>query len=180
MWNPKSWYSFYRTVHKLTDWSHEYDCDLCIATNRLYGINGTFAFDNMFTARVAKRAKVMFSQASVCSTLGGGLPWVGGGGLPWEGWGLSPKADPPQEGREPGNMVNERVVCILLECILVIAWFLSLCLKINVSNHVTHFWWHQKVSFLFIFFFKIFVGHMSICGATDTPILDFWWCLIKS
>ena len=24
------------------------------------------------------------------------------------------------------------------------------------------------------FFKKNFVGHMSICGATDTPVLDFW------
>ena len=27
-------------------------------------------------------------------------------------------------------------------------------------------------------FFKIFVGHMSICGATDTPVLDFWMSLL--
>ena len=26
----------------------------------------------------------------------------------------------------------------------------------------------------FLFFFKIFVGHMSIFGATDTPVSDFW------
>ena len=25
-----------------------------------------------------------------------------------------------------------------------------------------------------LFFEKIFVGHMSICGATDTSVLDFW------
>ena len=25
-----------------------------------------------------------------------------------------------------------------------------------------------------LFFFKIFVGHMSIFGATDTPVSDFW------
>ena len=30
----------------------------------------------------------------------------------------------------------------------------------------------------FCFFFKNFVGHMSICWATDTPVLDFWWCLL--
>ena len=30
----------------------------------------------------------------------------------------------------------------------------------------------------FFFFFKIFVGHMPICGATDTPVLDFWWRLL--
>ena len=27
------------------------------------------------------------------------------------------------------------------------------------------------------FFFLIFGGHKSFCGATDTPVLDFWWCL---
>ena len=27
-------------------------------------------------------------------------------------------------------------------------------------------------SFFLIFFKKFFVGHMSICGATDTPVLD--------
>ena len=26
----------------------------------------------------------------------------------------------------------------------------------------------------FCFVFLIFVGDMSICGATDTPVLDFW------
>ena len=26
----------------------------------------------------------------------------------------------------------------------------------------------------FFFFKKIFVGHMSICRATDTPVSDFW------
>ena len=26
----------------------------------------------------------------------------------------------------------------------------------------------------FFFFKKKFVGHMSICGATDTPVSDFW------
>ena len=31
--------------------------------------------------------------------------------------------------------------------------------------------WHYVV-----FFLKI-GGHKSFCGATDTPILDFWWCL---
>ena len=35
----------------------------------------------IYTARLAKRAKVMFSQASVCSQGGGGLPSWGGGGL---------------------------------------------------------------------------------------------------
>ena len=28
------------------------------------------------------------------------------------------------------------------------------------------------------FFLKNFVGHMSIFGATDTPVSDFWWCLL--
>ena len=57
----------------------------------------------IFTVRVAKRAKVMFSQVSVCSTLGGGLPWWegGGGGLPWEEGRLLP---PP-----PRKEVNQRI-----------------------------------------------------------------------
>ena len=25
---------------------------------------------------------------------------------------------------------------------------------------------------------EIFGGHMSLYGATDTPVLDFWWCII--
>ena len=79
---------------------------------------------------------------------GWGLPWEGGG-LPWEGRGSAlggvcifrqiplnthldrptrkadpqgrhpRKADPPQKGIEPENTVNERAVCILLECIFV-------------------------------------------------------------
>ena len=28
------------------------------------------------------------------------------------------------------------------------------------------------------FFFLNFVGHMSIFGATDTPVSDFWWRLL--
>ena len=31
----------------------------------------------------------------------------------------------------------------------------------------------------FFLFFKIFVGHMSIFGATDTPVSDFWWRQMK-
>ena len=30
----------------------------------------------------------------------------------------------------------------------------------------------------YFFLKKFFVGHMSICGATDTPVLDFWWRLL--
>ena len=64
------------------------------------------------TARVAKRAKDMFLQASVI--------------LSTQRRGAS--ADPPPEGRppegrEPGNTVNERAVCIILECILVVDCF---------------------------------------------------------
>ena len=32
--------------------------------------------------------------------------------------------------------------------------------------------------YIYFFLKKIFVGHMSICGATDTPVLDFWWHLL--
>ena len=83
------------------------------------------------TARVAKRAKVMFSQASVCSTLGGVTPsaswdrshgYRGGGQrsevnhplgqhFPWTG--------PTSPSIHTGTTVNGRVVRILLECILV-------------------------------------------------------------
>ena len=31
---------------------------------------------------------------------------------------------------------------------------------------------------LFFSFFKVFGGHMSFFGATGTPVLDFWWCLL--
>ena len=37
---------------------------------------------------------------------------------------------------------------------------------INISLNLVHKF--------FCFFFLIFVGHMSICGATDTPVSDFW------
>ena len=30
------------------------------------------------------------------------------------------------------------------------------------------------IFFFFFFFFKVFGGHMSIFGATGTPVLDFW------
>ena len=39
--------------------------------------------------------------------------------------------------------------------------------------------WHRV--FLLLFFFKIILGghiHMSYFGATDTPVLDFWWYLL--
>ena len=45
------------------------------------------------------------------------------------------------------------------------------------SNSITSNNWKTGVNVLALvnrFFFKIFVGHMSICGATDTPVLDFW------
>ena len=131
---------------------------------------GPFALDdnNMFTARLAKRAKrakVMFSQASVCPTQGGlpswqGLPSVGGGG--WLGawcWGLTTyprtrhlhppgpdtypqdQAPTPHRTRHlpPPSTVNARAVRILLECILVLLFFLSTCVNSNFGNHVTHF-----------------------------------------
>ena len=38
---------------------------------------------------------------------------------------------------------------------------------------------YQSMSSQYMFFFfNFFVGHMSICGATDTPVLDFWWRLL--
>ena len=36
----------------------------------------------------------------------------------------------------------------------------------------------QLISSDIIFFFLIVVEHMSICGATGTPVLEFWWCLL--
>ena len=30
----------------------------------------------------------------------------------------------------------------------------------------------------FLFFFKFLEDMSPFCGATDTPILDFWWCLL--
>ena len=58
----------------------------------------------IITARLAKRANVMFSQASVC--LQGGVCLLGD--LPTEG--VCIKADPQPGGREPGNTVNAQVV----------------------------------------------------------------------
>ena len=35
----------------------------------------------------------------------------------------------------------------------------------------------RGTTLFFLFFFKIFGGHMSFLWATDTPVLDFWWRL---
>ena len=46
----------------------------------------------------------------------------------------------------------------------------------SLSGITTRQWYF----FLFIvFFLKIFGGHMSFYGATDTPVLDFWWRLFN-
>ena len=40
-------------------------------------------------------------------------------------------------------------------------------------------WICRHKGFLFFLFFKVFLGgHMSFFGATGTPVLDFWWCLL--
>ena len=36
-------------------------------------------------------------------------------------------------------------------------------------------WLETPFSYYFLFFFQFFVGHMSFCGANDTPDLNFWW-----
>ena len=63
------------------------------------------------------RAKVMFSQAFVCSQGVGLHSEGGGGGLPTEG------------GREPGNTVNAWAVRMLLDYILVINTLSSLVIN---------------------------------------------------
>ena len=35
----------------------------------------------------------------------------------------------------------------------------------------------QFVLYFFFVFYKVFGGHMSFFGATDTPVFDFWWRL---
>ena len=76
----------------------------------------------IFTARVAKRAKVMFSQ--VCVTRSVQLQGGGGGVCPpTKADPLPAKGDPPPAKADPppaGNTVNGRAVRILLECILVV------------------------------------------------------------
>ena len=42
-----------------------------------------------------------------------------------------------------------------------------------------HFWWWMlHIIVTQVIFFKIFGRHNSFLWATDTPVLDFWWCLI--
>ena len=46
----------------------------------------------------------------------------------------------------------------------------------SASGQYASYWnaylfWFYTIS---TFFLKIFVAHMSIFGATDTPVLDFW------
>ena len=39
-------------------------------------------------------------------------------------------------------------------------------------------WFPKLCFFVELFFFLKFLEDMSpFCGATDTPVLDFWWCL---
>ena len=39
--------------------------------------------------------------------------------------------------------------------------------------------YHNRVFVVFFFFFLKFLEDMSpFCGATDTPVSDFWWCLL--
>ena len=47
--------------------------------------------------------------------------------------------------------------------------------EIDMNLRSTGVWVSRLAIFFKIFFFhKNFVGHMSICGATDTAALDFW------
>ena len=124
-----------KSTPKLPDDKMEDDND----DNGIFGLslgknlNNFATFSPIFTARVAKRAKVMFSQACVTSTLGGG----GGRGAQhqWSTTSLPPSL-PPGPGHNtslpphtrtrsqhlplppPGTM-RRRAVRILLECILV-------------------------------------------------------------
>ena len=67
----------------------------------------------------------------------------------------TPQQNPPANtpgkhplGRHPPRWLLQWTVCILLECILVV-------------------------------FFKTVLEYISpFCGATDTPVLNFWWCLL--
>ena len=46
------------------------------------------------------------------------------------------------------------------------------------GNYISIFWaWCHFPINTILFFLKFFGGHESFCGATDTPVLDFWWCL---
>ena len=114
--------------------------------------------------RVAKRVKVMFSQASVCSTLGGG--WhqmhhgIGHKGvrcLVWWGvvrydpspdWGHQPSPQtrhlplplPAKEGWKPGNTVNERAVASYWNAFLYASHFsVSVSDSVNMSKISSHY-----------------------------------------
>ena len=55
-------------------------------------------------------------------------------------------------------------------CILNISLFVDDSILFTVDS----FCGKQTRMSCVVCFFLIFVGHMSICGATDTLVLDFW------
>ena len=62
--------------------------------------------------------------------------------------------------------------CFLIHCGLgCLDWPVVRFSQLTQSSQCCQFW-RQR------FFFYIFEGHKSFCGATDTPVLDFWWGLL--
>ena len=85
-------------------------------------------------------------------------------------------------------------IYLLLTCLLNMLAIISQCVGRVIGSKILRMWRHSEdhiflvfvqsyfgiewVFFVFLFFLKIFGGHESFCGATDTPVLDFWWHLL--
>ena len=121
-------------------------------TVKIQILHNVFACQNPnYFRRKRSCGKVMLLHLSVSHSVhsGRGLPTHPCRQTWGEGLGRPRGCRPPWMQTFPGY-VNKWAVRILLECIPVL---------------VLHY---------FNFFFIIFVVHMSIFGATDTPVLDFW------
>ena len=77
------------------------------------------------------------------------------------------------------KMVDVLCLCCVMQTTC--AWFICFApqaVNLFKKSLFTRILYHPIFFFFFFIFKKIFVGHMSICAASDTPVLDFWWRLL--